>query len=222
MPTRKFSFSTGEYYHIYNRGVDKRVIFKDDSDLNRFFQSMKEFNAEEPIRSIYELEQDRRSSGGRTSKSSDKKLVEFVCYCLNPNHFHFLLRQLVDGGISEFMKRMGGYVYYFNKKYERSGALYQGKFKASHISSNEYLLHLSAYVNLNDRVHSFGDPTSKSCSSWNEYSSKNSSNFCNTDIIVSQFENIQRYRDFAERSLEDIIRRRHRHEEDDLLKMLHE
>ena len=169
MGTRKIPFVTGEHYHIYNRGVDKRDIFGDQEDLDRFFKSINEFNTLDPIGSIYES-----SFGGSTAKYS--KLVELICYCLNPNHYHFILQQVTDGGISEFMKRLGGYTWYFNNKYKRSGSLFQGRFKSVHIDSNEQLLHTSVYVNLNDKVHSRGGSTAIGVttaelvrSSWQEY-----------------------------------------------------
>ena len=74
-------------------------------------------------------------------------LVEIVAYCLNPNHYHLIVKQISEKGIERFMQKIGtGYTNYFNKRYERSGALFQGKFKSIHIDSNEYLLHLSVYV----------------------------------------------------------------------------
>src|SRR3989344_8034371 len=150
---RKTTFANGEFYHIYNRGVDKRDVFLNENNFNRFLQSTKEFNTLDPIGSIYwnsfNKDGDRSQLRRRTSK-----LVNIVCYCLNTNHYHFVLEQIVDGGISEFIKRLaGGFTKYFNAKYDRTGVLFQGKFKANHIDSNEYLLHASAYVNLNNLVH---------------------------------------------------------------------
>lgn len=206
---RKTIFSSDEYYHIFNRGVDKRQIFLDEHDPRRFLQSMREFNATEPIGSIYE-NSFRNSLGGSTSKLvvSDKgyPLVEFVGYCLNPNHFHFILKQISDKGIEKFMHRMGtGYTMFFNEKYERTGALFQGRFKAVHINSNEQLLHTSVYVNLNDKIHSLGGSTSKLVrSGWGEYSNDKKdikSGFCNTDIILSQFKDRDAYKSFAEDAL---------------------
>ena len=80
----------------------------------------------------------------RRRTSGSEKLVNITCYCLNPNHYHFILEQLVEGGISEFMKRLGGgYSNHYNKKYKRSGALFQGKFKSVYIESNKQLTFLS-------------------------------------------------------------------------------
>src|SRR3990167_8836926 len=153
MSIRKTPFVNGEFYHIYNRGVDKRNIYSDPSDRTRFKKSMDEFNVLEPIGSIYEKTFADKRFGGLASKS--KELVNFIAYCLNPNHFHFLLEQVADRGIEKLMHRIGnGYSKYFNHKYNRNGALFQGLYQLVHITSNEQLLHTSVYVNLNNRSFS--------------------------------------------------------------------
>ncbi len=209
MANRKTSLTVGEHYHLYNRGVDKRIIFVDEADIQRFFKSMVEFNVVNPIGSLYlnSLSQMR----GETPHLV-QKLVNIIAYCLNPNHFHLILEQLVDGGISEYMKRLGGgYTGFFNQKYERSGSLFQGVFKSVHIDSNEYLLHASAYVNLNDRVHRFTEVAPKlvgSLSSWGEYTDKKVKGICGKEIILGQFGNVEEYKEFALSSLESIIKRK--------------
>lgn len=202
---RKTIFANGEYYHIYNRGVDKRTVFSDQRDVNRLIQSLLEFNTIKPIGSIYE-----NSFRKKPPEDLSSKLVEFVAYCLNPNHYHFILKQLTDDGIKKFMHRLGGgYTMYFNKRYNRSGVLFQGRFKAVHIDTNEYLLHLSAYVNLNDSVHQLGGSTSKLVdSSWDEYMNKSKKKICNKNIILKQFRNIKEYKRFAENSLNDILEKK--------------
>jgi len=233
MSLRKTPFINSEFYHIYNRGVDKRIIFSDEDDIARFIQSMHEFNSIEPIGSIYEKTFVNNKLGGKASKS--KKLVNFIAYCLNPNHYHFILEQVEEDGISKFMQRIGtGYAMYFNEKYDRGGALFQGKFKSVHIDSNEYLLHLSAYVNLNDRVHQLGGKASKlvgSESSWGEYvgdtnrkgiNTKNtnvkntkakggdsSKGFCKKDIVMDQFKGVKEYKKFARDSLQAVLEKRY-------------
>ena len=125
---RKVLLVNDEYYHVFGRGVDKRQIFMDARDYARFLQSMEEFNTVEPIGSIFE-----NSFRKRESQLGDgvSKLVEFICYCLNPNHYHFLMRQVADKGIEKFMHRLClGYARYFNIKCQRSGSLFQGPFKA--------------------------------------------------------------------------------------------
>jgi len=213
MSSRKTPFINGEFYHVYNRGVDKRAIFSDKDDVIRFLQGMNEFNSAEPIGSIYQKTFINNKLGSKASKSS--KLVNFIAYCLNPNHYHFILEQVEEDGISKFMQRIGtGYAKYFNEKYDRNGTLFQGKFKAIHVDSNEYLLHLSAYVNLNDRVHQLGSKASKlvkSESSWAEYVEKKDSKeeFCKKEIVLGQFSNKEKYKKFARESLRSILEKRY-------------
>ncbi|MEK7062703.1 MAG: transposase [Patescibacteria group bacterium] len=203
---RGVEFINNEYYHIYNRGVDKRTIFADKSDLDRFYQSMDEFNTEEPIGSIY-ANSFRKNPLRSLAPKKQKKIVDFICYCLNPNHYHFILSPLVDKGIEKFMHKIGGgYTNYFNEKHKRTGSLFQGTFKAIHIDSNEYLLHLSAYINLNNKAHSLGSEAPKS--SWKEYITDSKENFCNKKIILGQFKNSSEYKKFAEDSLVDIKQRK--------------
>lgn len=212
MASRKTPFVAGEYYHLYNRGIDKRKIFSNQKDVARFFQSMLEFNTLDPIGSIYENSFiQKRQLGGFASKS-EEKLVDFIAYCINPNHYHFIVQQVSPHGIEKFMHRLAtGYTMYFNEKEKRSGALFQGVFKSTHINSNEYLLHLSSYVNLNDRVHQLGGEASKlveSVSSWGEYIDKKMKGICEKEIILGQFKNIDEYKEFASSSLKAIIKRK--------------
>lgn len=206
---RKTEFYTKEYYHIYNRGVDKRSIFEDKDDLLRFLFIIKEFNNIEPVGGLYKLETVIR----RGSTSLDGRLVNIVAYCLNQNHYHFILEPLVDNGIQKFMHRIGtGYTMYFNEKYKRSGSLFQGRYKSAHVSSNEYLLHLSVYVNLNDKVHKGLNKewmTSLPISSFNEYIDSGFENpRCDKGIILSQFKSLENYKKYAIETLPDILKRK--------------
>jgi putative transposase len=207
---RKIPFANEEIYHIYNRGTDKRVIFEDEYDFQRFLQSLKEFNTLDPIGSIYEHSFIKKQQlGGLASKS--EKLVEIIAFCLNPNHFHLLLKQVSDNGIQKFMQRLStGYTMYFNKKHERSGSLFQGTYKAVYVDSNEYLLHLSVYISLNNEVHELGGLASKS--SWGEYmgqtGNKEDEFLCKKEIILEQFKDAKEYQAFAKNVLDGIKERR--------------
>lgn len=157
---RKEPFITGSYYHIYNRGVDKRDIFSSKKDVDRFVLSIKKFNSLTPIGSMKEILLYKNKNSGAKHPNMDQRLVSIVCFCLNPNHFHFILKQEVDGGISEFMKRLsGGYTNYFNTLYGRSGSLFQGRFKSCMVSSDQYFLKIFPYVNVNFLIHDM--PASK-------------------------------------------------------------
>jgi REP element-mobilizing transposase RayT len=206
---RKIPLANEEIYHIYNRGTDKRTIFEDPYDFQRFFQSLQEFNTLDPIGSIYEHSFIKKEQLGSLAPKSES-LVEIIAYCLNPNHFHLLLKQVSANGISKFMQKVGtGYTNYFNKKQDRSGSLFQGTFKSIHVDSNEYLLHLSVYVNLNDKVHGLGSLASKS--SWDEYMGKlekGEVGICEKEVVLGQFKNDREYRIFAKNVLKGIKERK--------------
>ncbi len=146
---RKTPLVTGNYYHLYNRGVDKRDIFSDKKDVERFLISMGLFSGKQTIGSIRDF-----GSNPGAKHLGEAKLVSIVQYCLNPNHFHLILKQETDGGISEFMKRLqGGYTNYFNERNSRSGSLLQGTFKSSYIEKEGYFELIHPYVMWNDKMH---------------------------------------------------------------------
>ncbi len=207
MGNRKVKFVEGEYYHIYNRGIEGRTIFNDPKDLDRFIESIEEFNSLESYGGIYRSLFDKYKN-----RKTGKKLVDIVCYAFNPNHYHFLMTPLVDKGIENFMQKLGtGYTMYFNKKYKRKGVLFQGVFKSVYVDSNEYLLHLSVYINLNNKAHQLRGETSQLIkNSWNSYIDNSISDnlLGNTTIITDQFKNTKEYQDFAEEILPDIIERK--------------
>lgn len=148
MAMRNFSFAPGEYYHCCNRGVDKRTIFADAFDY--FIKQLDGFNTEAAVTKL-RLQK---------NKESVNPPVEILSYCLLPNHYHLLLRCNADQGVSQFMQRLGtGYTMYFNKKYKRSGSLFQGKFQANHIDTDQGLRQVAAYVYHNRFVHDISQTT---------------------------------------------------------------
>lgn len=151
MVLKQPQFVNGEIYHIFNRGVEKRNIFQQISDYFRFIFCLYECNDKNPVimRKRISARKKRKDHIGVTYADSREPLVEIFAFCLMPNHFHLVLRQLVEGGISLFMKKLGdAYVGYFNKKYERvgMGSLFQGSFKAVHIKTNDQLINLVCYI----------------------------------------------------------------------------
>lgn len=144
------------YYHIYNRGIEKRKLFLDKQDYYRFIHCLYEFNDTHLAVNFgyYNLKYSKTeeltdfNNLGR-NKTRDK-LVEIICFSLMPNHYHLILKQKKEKGISEFMLKVGtGYAMYFNQKYERKGRLFEGPFKSILIDSDEYVVHLSRYIHLN-------------------------------------------------------------------------
>ncbi len=148
----KRNLATGEIFHILNRGVDKRDIFLDDQDYTRFIHDLFEFNDVEAV-----LNLNRSFNGGQlmdlrnpSIRKPRKFIVEILAFCLMPNHFHLMLRQKEDGGITKFMRRLGiGYANYFNQKYERSGTLFQGRFKSILVTEENHFIHLPYYIHFN-------------------------------------------------------------------------
>jgi len=205
---RKQPLVENEYYHIYNRGVDKRDIFQDTSDYQRFFKYLTEFNCKDPIGSLYEKYL-REKNGGSTSivEVEPPRLVEIISYCLNPNHFHFILQQTSEKGIEKFMQRIGtGHTMYFNQKYNRSGSLFQGKFKSSHIGLTSQLLRLSVYVSCNSEIHNLHSAENYRWCSFSEYIGKNKNGICRREIVANQFRSTEDYFSYANENIKDFQR----------------
>jgi len=159
------TFVENEIYHIYNRGVEKRNIFTDQKDYLRFIHDLFEFNDKDAVvnNSYYfnpktKKVEARNLKGIKATKKTRKLLVEILIFTLMPNHFHLLLKQKEEGGISKFMQKLGiGYTNYFNQKHERSGVLFQGKFKAVLIKEHSHFLHLPFYIHSNPLSLNYGN-----------------------------------------------------------------
>jgi len=145
MSIRRVSFVPREYYHVYNRGNSKQKIFLDKKDYQRFIDLLYAINSDEKFNfsdsikgiSVYE-------------KKKENRLVSIGAYCLMPNHFHILITPLSEDGMSRFMQKLStAYVMYFNRKYKRTGSLFQGKFKAEHVDNDVYLKYIFSYIHLN-------------------------------------------------------------------------
>lgn len=145
---RNHAFEENEYYHLYNRGVDKRVIFSNASDYRRFLMLLYLANSDLDT---------RISNTARGKKFNDtftldrgNPLIAIGAYCLMPNHFHILATPLVENGIPKFMRKLlTGYSMYFNTKNERKGSLFQGPYRSTYADSDRYLHYLYSYIHLN-------------------------------------------------------------------------
>lgn len=174
---------TDNLYHVYNRGVDKRSTFIANADFRRF---------------IDRLDQAREADGER--------LVGIVAFVLMTNHFHLILQQCVDGGISRFMQKLGtAFTQFFNKKYGRSGSLFEGTFQAIHIGDTNYLLHLSRYIH--------GNPTEIVGESWDmllnypwsslqHYLGKKTWSFVDCSAVMNCFDSSSDYENFMRQDYE--------------------
>ncbi|MEK7099480.1 MAG: hypothetical protein AAB916_03090, partial [Patescibacteria group bacterium] len=126
MPIVRPKVVAGELYHVYNRGVEKRIIFPSPSYYRRFIDGMRAFNNSRPVL-LREFLKGTPHTGIR-SLYEGKRLVEICAFILMPNHYHFLLRPLQNNGLALFLQKLGaGYSGFFNLKQERVGALFQGR-----------------------------------------------------------------------------------------------
>lgn len=204
---RKVPLENEEYYHIFNRGVDKREVFLDNADYWRFLFSLRLMN-DKKNGTMIAWRDYKKANPNKTLEQffltlnvrKRDSLVEIIAYCLNPNHYHIILKQIEDRGIEVFMQKVGnGYTKYFNKKNNRSGVLFQGRFKSSHIDANEYLLYLSAYVNCNSQVHKIAPAEKYFWSSFGEYVSEKRKHpvILEKEVVLGQFKNGLEYKNFA-------------------------
>lgn len=146
---RKINISIDEFYHGYNRGSEKRTIFTCSADYQRFLNLLYLGNSREAF-SYRDIARGLASGKSIFNYDRGETLVDIGAYCLMPNHFHLLLREKEEGGISKFLLKIcTGYSMYFNKKYGHSGSLFQGPFKTQHLDTDNYLKYMYAYIHLN-------------------------------------------------------------------------
>lgn len=146
-----------EIYHVVSRGVDKRKIFMDDKDRFRFIHDLFEFNDQNFANTTFYVFSKREKDivkhkiiDWERKKNPRKLLVELCAFCLMPNHYHLLLSPLVENGVTKFMKKLNmGYAKYFNERYQRTGALFEGRYKRVLVERSSHFIHLPFYIHLN-------------------------------------------------------------------------
>ncbi|MBI2314528.1 transposase [Candidatus Daviesbacteria bacterium] len=192
MPGRIIPLVSGEYYHVFNRGTEKKDIYIQPRDYNRFQKTFYYYKHCGP-----KLKFSKFNKSNLFKPLLNEKLIEIICYCLMPNHFHFLIKQLKDKGISTFLSQLSNsYTKYFNTKYDRIGPLLQGTFKAVKIETDEQLVHVSRYIHLNPVVSGLvNKPEAYKWSSCLEYLTQSPS-FCETETVMNLFKSAQEYQKF--------------------------
>lgn len=193
MPSRIFPFSNGYYYHVYNRGSEKRPIFESRRDYQRFLKTLIYYQIEGPKPKFSHF-----SLLSPFKLDPSKKIVEIVAYCLMPNHFHILLKQTKEHGITEFMSKFSNsYTKYYNVKYNRVGPLLQGEFKSVIIEGNEQLIHVSRYIHLNPLISGLiKDLIQYDWSSYPEYLDNSSTKISSPQDVLVFFKNPLEYQQF--------------------------
>lgn len=197
---RIIPLTTGEYYHVYSRGVDKRSIFTARPHYIRFLASMRNI-----LLTGSATEKAKRNQSLALKKSTNAT-VSVLCYCLMPNHYHLLLQQITENGISIFMHKLNtSYTMYFNMNHRRKGRLFESTFHARHIESDMLLLHVSRYIHLNPLLaHLVKVLEDYKWSSYNAYIAQDVDTLCNKQQILSYWKNesVTQYRSFVQDQIE--------------------
>lgn len=199
------------YYHLYNRGVEKRRVFLDNQDYSVFLSYLKDYLLPKNIKDL----SDQLTNPNTSYKEKDKIIkllrmnnfseeISLVAYCLMPNHFHFLIKQKNAQSIDKFMNSFGTrYTMYFNSKYKRVGSLWQAVYKAVLVNNDSQLLHLTRYIhkqaldNLGEEAHP---------SSYLDYLKKRKTEWINPEEVLSYFTSLNQqlsYKSFVAQS-EDL------------------
>lgn len=216
---RKKVLAENEFYHVYNRGTEKRKIFLDEDDYLRFYVAMHLLRYDrtdlmDRWRDYCKSRSANLAEFRRLNLRNEKVLVEIVSFCLNPNHYHFQLKQVAEKGIEKFMQKLGtSFTMHFNKKYDRSGALFQGRFKSSHTSNIGLLLRLCVYIGCNSEVHGIAGAADYQWCSFPEYLGKRKSDLCSKKVILSHFKSRKDFADFAKENLIDLKQQRNEEKE---------
>lgn len=207
-------FAENTYYHIYNRGVEKRTIFADNQDYEVFLHFLKYYLSEknEAINHpLFEIE-NLKPIKIRPLKNLHNE-VELIAYCLMPNHFHLLIKQITRDGMTKLMRALStSYAMYFNHKNNRVGTLFQGKYKAVMVKKDSYLLHLSRYIHLNP-LGTGSDPVHWPYSSYSYFLGTKKADWVKPQIVLDFFkrsenspippEKFQTYQQFVEAGKEN-------------------
>lgn len=203
MAGRKIPLANGEYYHVYNRGTARQPVFLSKRDYERFIFTLSYYHfLKIPLKlsRFLQLPMDRRNSFLRELDQEKEKLVEIISFVLLPNHFHLLVKQTADGGISTFLsKATNSYTRYLNTKRARVGPLFQGTFKAVHVETDEQLLHLSRYIHLNPLVSFIVKESDFLSYPWSSLSDflKGRSSFIHLEPILTHFSSPKVYERFV-------------------------
>lgn len=204
MSKRKYPIITGQIYHVFNRGIDNQQIFPDKRAYKRFLNAIRFYEHQNlPIKLSTFLDFGRTEKAKFFKKISqkDQRLVDIICFCLMPNHHHFLLKQLVDGGIARFVgNTQNSCCRYLNIRLDRSGSLFQRPFKATRIETREQLLHVSRYIHLNPfssfLIENLKELVFYPWSSLPDYLKKTDTEFVRKSLVLDFFKSSKAYQKF--------------------------
>lgn len=210
MPYRRTVIAPGEIYHIFNRSVAKQPIFVRQKDYQRALDLINFYRFEKPLLRFSHYNRlpiEQKENFLFKLEKDHQKLVLILAFCLMPNHFHFLVKELHKEGTSSFLRNFqNSYAKYFNTKSERSGALFQSMFKAVRIESDEQLMHVSRYIHLNPLtsfiIKDINDLESYNWSSYPSYINKQSNQLVDSEIILGNFSATQHFKKFTKNQVD--------------------
>lgn len=192
------TFYPGGTFHVYNRGVAKQDLYHDNRDYQHFLDTLSFYLDPAPALRFSKTTTDERKK--IFAVPLEKPLVRILAYCLMPNHFHLMLREEEEGGVTTFMRRaMNSYTRAYNTRYKRVGTVFQGTFSAVAVESTQYYLHLSRYIHLNPYVARLADvPSEYRWSSYPQYLSGTTTRLTNPDEILGASGGSHGYQEFVE------------------------
>lgn len=203
MAGRKTPLVSGEYYHVFNRGVAKQATFMNKSNYERAMLTLEYYRYTNPpikLSKFKDLSTEDKSRIELELRHKNDRLVDVLSFVIMPNHFHFLLKQNVDEGISKYLSQFtNSYTRYFNTKNNRVGPMFQGVFKSVHVESSEQLIHLSRYIHLNPYVSSLVPKIELATYPWSSLPAYlgRGNNFIDLESMKSQFRGKFNYKDFV-------------------------
>lgn len=202
MPRRRNILTTEYYYHIFNRGVAQMPIFKNQNDYQRALITVGYYRFQKPpmkLSHYFQLPEPQKIQVQKDLSNNHSKLIEIVAWVFMENHWHFLVKQTTDNGITSFMSKLSdSYTKYVNTKYKRVGHLFQGPFKSVLIPHEDILAHISRYIHLNPLIGNLVERNrlrSYPWSSLNDYMDDKSI-LCETKTVLSQFKSKTDYLSF--------------------------
>ena len=188
-------FAADSYYHVYNRGVEKRIIFLDEQDYRTFRYYLFVYLAHPQLVSFH-----YPSLSQRLKSSNLYGQIELVTFCCMPNHFHLLLYQADKESTTKLLRRLtNAYTKYFNEKYHRVGGLMQGRYQAVHINSEQQLLQVARYIHLNPvKAGTIASAAAYPWSGLYDYVNKSPFAVCRHDLLLPNFSNVEHYLRFMQ------------------------